>query len=327
MDTETQITDLPMAMTPELAAGKTYIVTGSNGGLGYEAVKHLVTMGAATVIMAVRDPSKGETAKAEIEAATGSKDVIKVWQLDKASYDSVKSFAKKAIDELDHVDVLIDNAGVAQSSPNMPEGHRENMTVNTYSSLLLAVLLLPSMSAYANKHNTISYIALVSSSASFQVEESWNKMKDNDPLAAIDDLNSGTPMVSYPLSKAIQIMATKELARLVPLSRTNVVLNLVDPGICKTNLSRNAPEPFRSTLLALHEKLGRTAEEGSRTLLHGAVAGEASHGVFIDSCEIHENRVPVWLNGEEARPYQKSLWEGIAKELERVSLGSVKAIM
>jgi len=196
MDTETQITDLPMAMTPELAAGKTYIVTGSNGGLGYEAVKHLLNMGAATVIMAVRDPSKGETAKAEIDAATESKDVIKVWQLDKASYHSVKTFVQKTIDELDHVDVLIDNAGVAQSSPNMPEGHRENMTVNTYSSLLLAVLLLPSMSAYAKKHKTTSYIVLVSSSASFQVEQSWSKMKDSDPLATIDDLDSGTPMVS-----------------------------------------------------------------------------------------------------------------------------------
>lgn len=86
----------------------------------------------------------------------------------------------------------------------------------------------------------------------------------------------------------MQIMATKELARRAPLSRTNVVLNLVDPGICKTNLSRNAPEAFRSTLAALHEKIGRTAEEGSRTLLHGAVAGEESHGVLIDSCELHE---------------------------------------
>jgi hypothetical protein len=46
--------------------------------------------------------------------------------------------------------------------------------------------------------------------------------------------------------------------------------------------------------------------------------------VLIDT---DRDRVPAWLNGEEARPYQKSLWEGIAKELERVSPGSVKAIM
>ena len=83
-------------------------------------------------------------------------------------------------------------------------------------------------------------------------------------------------------------MATKELARLVPMSRSGVVLNLVDPGICKTNLSRNAPEDFRKGLAELHDTIGRTAEEGSRTLLHGAVACEVSHGLVLGSCELTE---------------------------------------
>jgi hypothetical protein len=33
------------------------------------------------------------------------------------------------------------------------------------------------------------------------------------------------------------------------------------------------------------------------------------------------------MNGEEARPYQKELWDGIAKRLETVSPGCVKAIV
>ena len=184
-----QLMELPLVMTPEMASGKTFIVTGSNGGLGYEAIKHLVSMGAATVIMAVRTVSKGEAAKQEIEAATGRKGVIQVWQLDKTSFDSVKAFAAKVINELDHVDSFIDNAGVAQSSPAMPEGHNENMTVNTYSSILLATLLLPSMSKYAAKSATTPHITLISSGASFFAEESWNKVKDRDDiLAAIDDV-------------------------------------------------------------------------------------------------------------------------------------------
>jgi NAD(P)-dependent dehydrogenase (short-subunit alcohol dehydrogenase family) len=199
----TQITDLPMAMTPELARNKTYIVTGSNGGLGFEAVKHLVSMGAATVVMAVRTLTKGETAKAEIEAATGRKEVIKVWQLDKTSFDSVKAFAQRAIDELDHVDALIDNAGVAQSSPAMPEGHTENMTVNTYSSLLLAVLFLPSMSSYAKKSGTTPHIVLVSSGASFRMGDSWNKVKDDDPLQKMDDVNVFGPLQTYVLHGSV----------------------------------------------------------------------------------------------------------------------------
>jgi hypothetical protein len=38
----------------------------------------------------------------------------------------------------------------------------------------------------------------------------------------------------------------------------------------------------------LRKKIGRTAEEGSRTLLHGAVAGIESHGVVLVSCELSE---------------------------------------
>lgn len=191
-----QVTDLPMAMTPELASGKTYIVTGSNGGLGYEAAKHLVSMGAATIVMAVRTVSKGEAAQAEIEAATRRKGVIKVWALDKTSYDSVKAFAERVIAELDHVDALIDNAGVAQSSSAKPEGHAENMTVNVYSTLLLAVLLMPSMSAFAKRSGTTPHIVLISSGASFQVGDSWAKVKDDDPLAKMDDENTLKPLTT-----------------------------------------------------------------------------------------------------------------------------------
>jgi NAD(P)-dependent dehydrogenase (short-subunit alcohol dehydrogenase family) len=92
----------------------------------------------------------------------------------------------------------------------------------------------------------------------------------------------------YPLSKLLEIMAVRHLAPLMPVSRTGVVINVVCPGLCKTDLSRNAPPAFREHLAVQHEKYGRTAEDGSRTLLHGAVAGKESHGCFLDSCTIAE---------------------------------------
>lgn len=83
-------------------------------------------------------------------------------------------------------------------------------------------------------------------------------------------------------------MAIKHLASLIPVSDTGVAINLVCPGLCKTSLSRNAPPAFRERLAAQHAQYGRTAEDGSRTLLYGAVAGKDSHGCFLDSCEIAE---------------------------------------
>lgn len=92
----------------------------------------------------------------------------------------------------------------------------------------------------------------------------------------------------YPLSKLMVTFAARELADLLPVSQTGVVVNSVNPGVCKTDLSRNAPAEFRRQLAEMHEKFGRTAEDGSRTLLHGAVGGKESHGRYLSDCEIAE---------------------------------------
>ena len=78
----------------------------------------------------------------------------------------------------------------------------------------------------------------------------------------------------------------RHLAReLLPVDKTGVVINLVCPGLCVTSLSRNAPADFVARLKQLQEVMGRTAEDGSRTLLHGVVAGVESHGKLLHSCE------------------------------------------
>ncbi len=56
----TQRLHLPLLVTTETCSGGTYIVTGANTGLGLEASKHLVAVGAAKVIMAVRNIAAGE---------------------------------------------------------------------------------------------------------------------------------------------------------------------------------------------------------------------------------------------------------------------------
>jgi hypothetical protein len=38
----------------------------------------------------------------------------------------------------------------------------------------------------------------------------------------------------------------------------------------------------------MNAELGRTAEEGSRTLLHGALGGQETHGKYLSECEVKE---------------------------------------
>ena len=100
--------------------GQTIIVTGANTGLGFEAAKHFVRLGAEKVILAVRTLSKGEEAKVEIESKTGKTGVIEVWQVDMASYDSVKALVEKA-ESLQRIDVLLENAGMLTEKFSMAE--------------------------------------------------------------------------------------------------------------------------------------------------------------------------------------------------------------
>jgi retinol dehydrogenase-12 len=92
-------------------AGETVIVTGANTGLGREAAKHIVRLGASKVILAVRTVSKGEDARKYIEKQTKKTGVMEVWQLDMSSTESIKAFSQRA-NSLERVDVLIANAGI-----------------------------------------------------------------------------------------------------------------------------------------------------------------------------------------------------------------------
>ncbi|OBT63706.1 hypothetical protein VE03_06189 [Pseudogymnoascus sp. 23342-1-I1] len=321
----TQPHNLPLHISAEKCAGKTYVVTGANIGLGFEASKHLVAVGAAKVIMAVRNVSAGEAAKADIEAATGTSGVAEVWVLDLASYDSVKAFAKRAVSELERIDALIENAGVAVFDRIMAEGHLLNITVNVLSTLLLAVLLLPKMSEDAKTFGIVPHIVFVSSRVGFDVEANWNTIK-GDPLVEVEkEEHPGLKM--YPLSKLLESIAVRQLTTLAPVSRTGVVMNTVCPGSCKTELGRNAPAAFVQILKESKDKYGRTAEDGSRTLLYGAVAGKESHGRFLDSCRIAEEVVPSWVTDEEGKKSQNILWEAIAGELETIQPGCMKAVL
>jgi retinol dehydrogenase-12 len=58
-----QFCALPAVHTVDLS-GQTVMVTGSNGGLGLAAAKHLARMSPAKLILAVRTKSKGEAALA-----------------------------------------------------------------------------------------------------------------------------------------------------------------------------------------------------------------------------------------------------------------------
>ena len=80
----------------------------------------------------------------------------------------------------------------------------------------------------------------------------------------------------------------RALASRLPLSKSGVIINTLNPGLCKTDLLRSVGWIVTAFVTILRALLARTAEEGSRTLLHAATAGEKSHGKYLSDCEIKE---------------------------------------
>lgn len=150
-------------------AGQVAIVTGSNTGLGLEAARHLVRLDAEKVILAVRNTSKGDVAKASIEQSTGRRGVVEVWNLDLSSYESVKQFANKA-KTLERIDVLLENAGIMQKNFVITERDESTVTTNVVSTFLLALLMLPKLRGTTAKFNTLPRLSIVTSDLHFVVQ-------------------------------------------------------------------------------------------------------------------------------------------------------------
>ena len=216
-------------------AGQTVIVTGSNIGLGKEATRHFARLGASTVILAVRSLEKGHEAKADIESSTGRKPgVVQVWELDMASYASVKAFARRVADELPRVDIVIENAGKATGKFENAEGNESTITVNVVSTFLLAALLLPKLRRVADKYCIRPTLTIVTSEV-----HAWAAFKEREaPEGKIFNLLSDEDSWEkykpdrYLVSKLLEVLAIQALADRNSGATSPVTLNCVNPGFC-----------------------------------------------------------------------------------------------
>jgi NAD(P)-dependent dehydrogenase (short-subunit alcohol dehydrogenase family) len=100
--------------------GKVAVVTGANGGLGFETAKDLAGAG-AHVVMAARSQEKAKAAHDEILAAHPDAS-LEIVRLDLGSLESVRAAAKEISEKHPQVDILINNAGLMA----MPERRTED---------------------------------------------------------------------------------------------------------------------------------------------------------------------------------------------------------
>lgn len=166
-------------------ASKTVIITGASSGLGKEAAKHIVRLGASKVILGCRSVPKGDKVKLEIETSLKcNSNIIEVWEVDIESPPSVKQFVDKA-SNLPRLDVLINNAGMQSIKFQTSYGTERIVAVNVIGTFLLALQLIPKLKETAKAFGATPHMTFVGS-ALYDVAK-YPEEHGNDIFAWLSD--------------------------------------------------------------------------------------------------------------------------------------------
>ncbi|MBZ0263863.1 SDR family NAD(P)-dependent oxidoreductase [bacterium] len=205
--------------------GRITIVTGANSGIGLETARELARKGAKT-ILAVRDRDKGDVAAEDIHSEIPNSD-IEVWILDLSSLQSVKDFAEKFKKEYDHLDLLINNAGVMMPPySKTADGYELQFGTNHLGHFALTAHLFDLLQKTKG-----SRVVNVSSMA-----HNWGKVN-------FDDLNSEknyNRQEAYGQSKLANLYFTFEMQRrLKRAGKSSPIVTAAHPGWTATNLQKH----------------------------------------------------------------------------------------
>lgn len=266
-------------------SGQTILVTGSNVGLGLEAARHFVRLNAAKVILAVRSLTAGEKAQRDIETTTGRTNVIEVWHLDLGNHDSIRENVKR-VQQLERLDVVVENAGMVTHKWNIIEGDESQVTINTVSTLLHALMVLPKLEETGRKFQVFPHLVFVGSDA--HGKTSFPQQKAPHILEELRDERKATPQVlldRYAVTKLLELLYIRELVR--RQKDPKVVINYPNPGLSWSAIMRE--DDWVTTFVNFMRMFfARTAEQGSRTTLYAASAGIETHGQYLPNCAVRK---------------------------------------
>ena len=203
-------------------SGRIVVVTGANSGLGLETAR-ILAIRKAHVILACRNLSKGEKAAGEIRA-TFAEAELDVRELDLANLASVKDFANGLTADYEHIDLLINNAGLmAVDKGKTVDGFEIQFGVNHLGHFALTGHLLPALTATPS-----SRVVTVSS-----MGHRIGRLLPNDLMF---ERRGYHRWQAYTQSKLANLLFTLELQHRLALTGAPTIALAAHPGLSRTDL-------------------------------------------------------------------------------------------
>lgn len=258
--------------------GRRFLVTGASTGLGEETTRAVASQGAA-VTMAVRDVGRGCAAAERIRASVPDAD-LDVRALDLGSLASVRAFAEGFLADHDHLDVLVNNAGVmACPYTATADGFELQFGTNHLGHFLLSVLVAPTLV------NTAPARVVALSSAGHR----FGDVDLDDPGFERTEYE---PWVAYGRSKTANALFAVELDR--RFADRGVRAFSVHPGTIGTELGRHLTKGSLPTLFAAmpagEPMAWKTVPQGAATTVWAATSPDLDGfgGLYLEDCHIAE---------------------------------------
>ncbi|WP_280235731.1 oxidoreductase [Nocardia cyriacigeorgica] len=279
-----------MAWKPEQISdqtGRTFVVTGANGGLGVETTTVLASKG-ATVIMACRNTAKAQEIADRIDGA------VEVAPLDLADLSSVREFAANCRE----FDVLINNAGLM----NVPfsrtkDGYETQFGVNHLGHFALTGLLLDRI-----RDRVVSLASI----AHKQTPKLW-----------IDDLNYENRRyqrnLAYAQSKLANLMFARELQHRLEEAGSAKRSYGVHPGVSATDLFARTETPLDRISKPFIRLIGHAPAKAAHSTLFAATEPDADPNTYWGPTRLFQSQGPVEPSPStklsKNRELQRRLWE------------------
>ena len=200
------------------------LITGANSGVGYAATKAIADASPNYhVIMACRNPEKGEKAMQEIKAS-GIEGELSLLQLDIIDQRSVAAATKHVQSQFGRLDVLVNNAGIGAQTGSLKDQLETTFRTNVVGPAMLTEAMEPLL-----LQSRKPYVLNISSGLG-----SLGRATDIEA----DDYHF--PYTPYRASKAALNMITVEAWK--KLGKQGVKVFAVSPGFVRSNLRGTTEE-------------------------------------------------------------------------------------
>ncbi|MGG1576052.1 SDR family NAD(P)-dependent oxidoreductase, partial [Fictibacillus sp. NRS-1165] len=192
-------------MTAGLLEGKTAIITGAGSGMGKAAAKLFAAEGANVVLADLNHEAANCTAE-EI----GNTGEVMVIQTDVGEDESVQNLVNEAVRQYQHLDVLLNCAGVPQFFTPI-----EEMSINEWDK----IMNVNAKSIFLTTRHLVPHMKRIRKGSIINI-------------ASIAGIRARPGLNAYCASKGAAIMLTKALA--LELAPFKIRVNAINPGPAET---------------------------------------------------------------------------------------------